>query len=138
MEAGHRHFWLNGVYVLLRTDDPSSSDFDETDLTDDTTWNYVDLDNYIIVPDKAIAVKVKIKAKDNAVSSKVYVASGNNSNSTHRTTCITQVSGIPIELVSHWVELDSQNRIRVLCNPKLSTWQAIDFVVLEWLIDKGG
>ena len=69
---------LDNFHRFVDRGDPASTDYDETTLTLDGTWNDLDLSS--IVPANAVAVALATVIKDNAVGSRVKFRKNGNSN----------------------------------------------------------
>ncbi|MHA1277083.1 MAG: hypothetical protein ACTSQ8_07850 [Candidatus Helarchaeota archaeon] len=107
--------------------DPSTSDFDETTLTDvATTW--LDLDLSSIVGNTKKLVSIWIRIKDGAVGSYFLFRTNGHSNTFNRADIYTQVASGWIS-ANFIMETDEDGKIEYYCNPKPGDWTDIDIVV---------
>lgn len=74
--------------------DPSSADFDETDLTVAGSWTDLDLSG--IIPAGTTAVVLKVGVADNAVEQSLRLRTKGNSNAENVSQVTTQVSNVGI------------------------------------------
>ena len=109
--------------------DPSSFDFDETTLTDNTNWNNLDLSS--IVDSGAKAVLLLVKGKDGSTSSLLSFRKNDNSNIINLGQVRTQVAAVVIQndLV---IPLDDNGVIEIKVVPKPTDWNDIDITVKGW------
>jgi hypothetical protein len=106
----------------------ASPDFDETDLTDDTDWN--DLDLSAIVGAKKMRVYIGSRYEDNAADSVITVRTNGM---TDDGCCIALTINANQTLFnSHPIETDANGVIEIKCDPKPTNWTLIDLYIFDW------
>ena len=112
--------------------DPSSYDWDYTDLTIDSNWH--DLDCSSIVPNDAVAILFNMRIKDDATNSWMQFRKNGQSNDVNVASFRTQCANVFIEN-EFIVSCDSDKIVeyRVLN----TTWSDIEVAIKGWFIESG-
>jgi len=127
--------WLERLVEYLRKylsqpferGDPAAVDFDVDDLTQDETWN--DLDLSTIVPEDAVSVVLEVKIKDDAVNSIVKLRKNGNTNAISVASLKTQVADISV-YQNITIPCDTSRVIEYYATN--TTWTIMDVTVVGW------
>lgn len=109
--------------------DPNGQHFGQADMTLNGAWHELDLDNYITVPDNAIAVYMKVLIQDNVANSYLTFRSTSQSNEWQNVYIITQVANQNVTQ-SVIIPLDSNHKFDYKGTNGLN---AVIAVVLGWI-----
>ena len=109
--------------------DPIDFDFDETNLTDDTNWNDLDLSS--IVGSAKKLVLMRITAKDTTIDQTISIKRTANSNDYAIFQLRNNVANI-YSSIHPTVETDSDGKIKIKCSAKPTDWDNIYIVIMGY------
>ena len=117
--AGHKYFDRG---------DPSSEDFDETDLNVELSWTDIDLSG--IVPAGAVAVLLAVMLNTVEANATMQLRKNGNSNFIEGDGLTVQVANQSVR--SHfWLACDTARKIEYYLSP--ATWSTINVTVKAWI-----
>lgn len=101
--------------------------FDETDLTNDTNWN--DLDISSIIGAKKCRVQIDIHAADNTTGSEIYLRT--NGVSYDAPNILYSAVANQEAMGTRDLETDDDGIIEIKCNPQPTSWTFIEIYIID-------
>ena len=116
---------VGSIYVY-RTDDPSSYDFDETDLTLDSTWRDLDLSS--VIPEGAKAVQLYVRLTDDTSTGLITFRKNGFTGTTNQFQIRNQVANKQTQM-TFVCPVDSNGVIEYY---SLAGMDSIDIMIMGW------
>jgi hypothetical protein len=117
------------VSIEWRTDDLAAWDFTHADLTINSAWHELDLDNYCTVPAGTIAALATVVIKDNSTSQYIYFRSTSQANSVQVSRAETRVANVydPATLL---IPIDADHKVDYVAITGLAE---IYCIIIAWV-----